>query len=363
MPPANASFDPSKKIPLFFSRHPYRTDVEIQGLLKRSQEAVTSTKPLLQQAAQIASLVENLEEEQWITTYCADSSSTNNGDSIGADGSAAAAAKANGQPVEITTGGFNNTNHLIPWILPRGSYTTDTKPDVESNLVQELLRNRSNRQRLEQPETRGDDKWDRKRAPGERRRRIVRDKDTSAAPSEPPPSGYVVFVGLMTTKLRHDRGPEAEHSQTAVVQEISRMWREELSQKEQEYYSTLSENIRKEYQQQMFEFRATDTYRPSDRYVRLGNGQGPWIHKNPKDRNQLEAEIASYDTVLFPAHPPSKDEEYAERERQSKLRRKQKIKMEQEMRKARKRALEGKEASDEENPPKQQRESSSDASS
>ena len=131
---------------------------------------------------------------------------------------------------------------------------------------------------------------------------------------EPYPSGYVAFLILMTTKFRHDRGPDAEHSQSATMQEISRMWRIDLRTKEQEHYTKMSEDLRKEYQEQMLEYRATDTFRPSERFIKLGNGQGPWVHKRPEERSQLEAEIAGYDTVVFPPRPPSKEEEYLKRE-------------------------------------------------
>ena len=56
-------------------------------------------------------------------------------------------------------------------------------------------------------------RWDKPRIPGERRRRIIREKDLPEAPPEPPPSGYVVFVGQMTTKIRHDR-PNVQHDQS-----------------------------------------------------------------------------------------------------------------------------------------------------
>lgn len=175
---------------------------------------------------------------------------------------------------------------------------------------------------------------------GERRRRIVRDKDAAEAPTEPPPSGYTIFVFLMTTKLRHDRGPNAEHSQTAVVQKISQMWRVHLKEEEQRYYNKMAEELQAEYREQMLEYRATDEFRPSERFIKLGNGKGPWVHKHAKDRNALEAEIASYETVVFPPRPPSKDNEYYKREKESKERRKEKLRMEAKEKYERKRALE-----------------------
>lgn len=56
-------------------------------------------------------------------------------------------------------------------------------------------------------------RWDRPRLIGSRRRRIMREKDLPDAPPDPPPSGYVVFVSQMTTKIRHDR-PSVQHNQS-----------------------------------------------------------------------------------------------------------------------------------------------------
>ena len=58
-----------------------------------------------------------------------------------------------------------------------------------------------------------DYRWDKPRKFGERRRRIVREKDLPNAPPVPPASGYVLFVAQMTTKIRHDR-PNLPHDQS-----------------------------------------------------------------------------------------------------------------------------------------------------
>lgn len=107
-----------------------------------------------------------------------------------------------GTVASALTGGHSNTDHIV---VLTGDYTTDR--------ITELRRNLLTRCRAEQPESRGEDRWDKPRVPGERRRRIVREKDLPSAPPEPPPSGYIVFLGQMTTKIRHDRRHE-RHSQT-----------------------------------------------------------------------------------------------------------------------------------------------------
>lgn len=100
-----------------------------------------------------------------------------------------------------TTGGHSNTDHLV-------TLTGDARKDR----IAELKRAMQRRARAMQPENKGEDRWDKPRIPGERRRRILREKDKPEAPPEPPPSGYVVFVGQMTTKVRHER-PNNHHNQ------------------------------------------------------------------------------------------------------------------------------------------------------
>lgn len=210
-----------------------------------------------------------------------------------------------------TTAGHCNTDHVISF---SGDYKTDR--------VAELKRNLLNRMRQQQPESKGNDRWDKPRAPGERRRRIVREKDLPDAPPPPPPSGYVIFVGQMTTKIRHDR-PNEEHSQTAVVQEISKLWRIALSESEQKYYNDFAERIRKAYRVQQMEYRATGQYTPNETFKRLPGG--PWVHCDQHCRSSLEQEICTYETVKFPPRPPELDKEYAKRLEESKRKRKLKI--------------------------------------
>ncbi len=101
-----------------------------------------------------------------------------------------------------TTGGHSNTDHMVK---VTGNPRTDR--------IAELKRNLLRRARAMQPEHKGEKAWDKQKIPGERRRRIIREKDTPEAPPEPPRSGYVIFIGQMTTKIRHDR-PSERHQQT-----------------------------------------------------------------------------------------------------------------------------------------------------
>jgi hypothetical protein len=219
----------------------------------------------------------------------------------------------------LTTGGHSNTDHFIV----RSGIDAATDRLLEYRR-QYLVRRRY----VEHPEQRGDDKWDQPhRIPGARRRRIVRDKDRPAAPPEPPPSGYVVFLGQMTTKRRHDRRDE-RHDQTRLVQEISRLWRHALTEEDREYYHQFCLDVRKEYRKQHLEYRATGYYTPSEHFERNMEGTGLWLRKTNK--NRLEMEISTYDTVKFPMRPPSLEEEHHRRELESIQKRKEKLKRQQE---------------------------------
>jgi hypothetical protein len=159
-------------------------------------------------------------------------------------------------------------------------------------------------------------KWDKPREAGGRRRRVAREHPD--APFEPPPSGYIIFLGQMTTKIRHDR-PNSRHNQAEIMPEISKMWRKSMSEVEQKYYNDLADKIRDEFKKQHMEFRATGNFTPSDNFLRKGHF---WTHKRLNERNALEHELDSYETVYFPPRPPEYDEAYFERERDSKRRRK-----------------------------------------
>ena len=213
------------------------------------------------------------------------------------------------------TAGHSNTNHVVTWT---GDFAVDQTAHLKRNLLE--------RARFQQPETKSEDRWDKPRVPGERRRRIVREKDRPGAPPEPPPSGYVVYLGQRTTKWRHDHANERHH-QARVVQEISKIWRVALTDREREYYNTFVDEARAEYKRQHMEYRATGLYTPSDTFERI-EGAGLWLRKRMEEKNELEREIASYETVVFPARPPEYDEEYRKREEASRLKRKEKLKRE-----------------------------------
>jgi hypothetical protein len=102
-----------------------------------------------------------------------------------------------------TTGGHSNTDHVV-------ASTGDDRLDRIAELKRNLLR----RHRAMQPEQRREERWDKPRAFGERRRRINREQDINENyPNEPPFTGWSVFVGQMTTKIRHDR-PDERHDQS-----------------------------------------------------------------------------------------------------------------------------------------------------
>jgi hypothetical protein len=127
----------------------------------------------------------------------------------------------------------------------------------------------------------------------------------------------------MTTKIRHDR-PNARHNQAEIMPEISKMWRKALSQEEQKFYNDVAESIRLEFKKQHMEFRATGGFTPSDNHERKGNF---WTHKKQNERNALEHELDSYESVVFRPRPIEYDEEYFRRERESKRRRRQREKV------------------------------------
>ena len=84
------------------------------------------------------------------------------------------------------TGGHSNTDHVV---LKTGDYRVDR--------IAELKRNLLRRHRNMQPEERGEDRWDKPKIPGERRRRIVRVQDRDICyPQEPPITGWYVRLSM-----------------------------------------------------------------------------------------------------------------------------------------------------------------------
>ena len=214
----------------------------------------------------------------------------------------------------ITTGGYSNTDHSIRLT---GDYKTDRILQLQ----------RDHKLRNSKPESRSEERWDKPRAPGERRRRIARDEK---APIEPPPSGYIVFVGQMTTKTRHDH-PNEPYNQAETMKYISGMWNHVFSEEDRERYNKFARVIQKEYKKQVLQFRATGEFKASDQFLRV-RGTGPCVPFDPNLRSELEREICGYKTVHFPPRPPEMDEEYRKREVESKRKRKLKLQMEREKR-------------------------------
>lgn len=187
-----------------------------------------------------------------------------------------------------TTQGYSNTDHVV-------SYTGDRKVDQ----VAEYKRSLRRRARAMCPEDKGEQRWDQPRMKGSRRRRIKRNRDLPSAPSEPPLSSYVLFVSQMTTKLRHDRGPQIRHNQIEAVGEISRMWKFDMTESERNYYTRSVREMREEYIQQLREFRATGYYTPSQRFTRL-LGHGPFVRLRWEEKNNLEKELSTYKEIVRP---------------------------------------------------------------
>jgi hypothetical protein len=221
-----------------------------------------------------------------------------------------------------TTGGFSNTDHVV-------KITGDARRDR----IDELKRSYQRRVRSSQPEERGDHRWDKPKVPGERRRRIVRHKDAPEAPPEPPPTGYVLFVSQMTTKIRHDR-PNEQHQQTMVIKEISNIWKHGMTDDDREYYNEFAREAREEYVKLHQEFRATGRYEPSHRFQKL-QGVGSWVRSRWEEKNGLERELSTYETVLFPLRPPQLDEAYEKRRLEGLVNRKRRQKEEAAKKRAR----------------------------
>jgi hypothetical protein len=211
---------------------------------------------------------------------------------------AGASSSVSNIPISTTTGGFSNTDHII----------VRTGLDERTDRINEYRRQYMIRQRtVTNCETKlYTQKWDKHRVIGERRRRIIRDIDLPTAPTEPPPSGYILFLGQMTTKLRYESYKEnqakrVKHDQTKMVQEISNLWKSSLDSKDRDYYHNFHTKLKSEYRQQLTEYRATGYYTPSTKYIRNHTNVGLWTHIEVQDKNALELEIATYDTIHFPS--------------------------------------------------------------
>ena len=91
-----------------------------------------------------------------------------------------------------------------------------------------------------------------------------------------------------------------------------------------EHTQQFANDARDEYNKQMIEYRATGSFTPNAEFVKLSNAN-VWVRKET-NRNDLEKEICSYETVVFPKRPPSMDEAYALREQRGIFRRKLRLK-------------------------------------
>lgn len=209
--------------------------------------------------------------------------------------------------------GHSNTDHIVS---QTGDYLEDR--------FREIKRKYSRRLRSSSQLARATNRWDKPKIPGERRRRIVRDTDGRTAPHEPPPSGYTIFVGQMTTKMRHDR-PHEPHDQTKVMQQISARWRSVLTDDEREEYNSFADQAHEEFSRQLREFRATGTYTPSELFEKKP-GANVWVHKPYDNKNALERELETYTTFTFPPRPQELDADYKRREEMSKKKRRLKLK-------------------------------------
>ena len=229
-----------------------------------------------------------------------------------------------------TTGGYCNTDHIVP-INPIDG-TIDKLSEYKR-----MLKRRSSQSKVEE---RGMDRWDLPRIPGGRRRRIKRAVDASEAPPEPPQTGYVIYVSQMTTKIRHDN-PNRPHDQIAAIRWISSMWNE-LPSRQKEHYVIMAKEGRMEYEDRVLEYRATGDWSPYTTFTRLTTNKngvdcrglnerstgsnGPWVRMPYAAKNPLEREIDTYEQVIFPPRPVGSEEAYEKRVEESKKKRKEKRK-------------------------------------
>ena len=212
--------------------------------------------------------------------------------------------------------GYSNTDHIV---LQTGDYMTDC--------IDEYKRRMQCRLRSQMPESRSDGRWDKPKKLGERRRRINRESDLPEAPPVPPPAGYSIFLSQMTAKFRHDRGSSEPHNQARALTEISALWSSELTEEERDYYQSFYEEAKAEYQVQCLEFRATGHFTRSENFEKIPGSNNVWVRKAWAEKNDLERELAGYETLSFLPRPPEEDEAYQKRLELSRERRKLKLRL------------------------------------
>lgn len=326
---------------------------ELKSLLAEAQLSIEKAKVDLRRAGDVARRAGlNVESTLGTANISSRLNNNNHSEATAASATASSSNSVGAATESTTTGGHSNTDHVV---VRTGNIRFDT--------IAEWKRNFLRRQKSQKPEDRGEERWDKPRLPGSRRRRIVRQADLPDAPQEPPASGYIVFLGQMTTKIRHDR-PDQPHNQSKgkygmacmvlycmvsyygclkilyhvqslssyishhhiifmlVMQEISKIWRTGMSDDDRQYYNDFSIQARKEYSTRLqIEYRATGSFTPSDQFDILP-GTNVWIRKNRLEQNGLEREISSYPTVVFPPRPPALEPEYEIRQSISRIRRK-----------------------------------------
>jgi hypothetical protein len=279
---------------------------QADDLIKKSRELLSTSNTLLDEARKVAkrsglsvdsSILDASYQSTFLPSFLSNADNAGNGsnnvDNQGQDAKGDGILKAF-PTVLSTTGGHSNIDHII-------QFTGNYKKDKISEYKRKLKR----RIRSMQPEQKGTDRWDQPRIAGSRRRRIVREVDLPCAPPEPPPSGYVIFIAQMTTKIRHDK-PNVHHNQIKVVKEISKIWKFGMSDTDRKYYNDFCKETREEYEKQHAEYKATGTFKPSKAFEKL-HGDGPWVRITFHEKNALEREISSYESVKFPPRPLDMD--------------------------------------------------------
>ena len=109
------------------------------------------------------------------------------------------------------------------------------------------------------------------------------------------------------------------------MQEISKIWRLGMRDEDRKYYNEFAVDVRKEYEKQQIEFRATGSFTPSADFHKL-DGVNVWVRSKWHEKNGLEQELAQYDSFQFPRRPAELDQRYEDQLQVSKFRRKLKLK-------------------------------------
>ena len=294
----SATSDHAPLVPVKKKRSKFMTTRKMRKLLERCDVVLNGLSKDLEEARELVEPV-GLTVDSSILDIAFGSSGV-----VDNKGNTRAGSGGGGGGVDLvlkTTAGHSNTDHVV-------RVTGDARRDR----LLEWKRAYQRRVRSMQPEATGDARWDKPKLPGERRRRIQRDQDSPRAPPEPPLSGYIIFIGQMTVKRRHDN-PHEPHHQPTVVQDISKIWKDKMTNTDRQYYKDFASQAQIEYKKQLQEFKATGQYQPSEKFERMENGVGPWVKKSWNEKNGLERELSTYETVVFPARPPQLDEAYEQR--------------------------------------------------